>query len=567
MADVTDSQQESDTPTEVALDRSETTESPEQGVRAGRASRLGGQLVDQYRRLIRFVVNAHPAAWMVALGIILFAWTFGSLGVENHRNFGTWSYDMGIYDQGFWLVSRGESFMSVRGMFFWGHHVNLVVIFFVPFYWLGAGPAFLYVAQAVIIALGAAPIYLIARDLFGVERRGQWVGLLFAVAYLMYAPVQWITWAMFHPEALVITPFLYAWWFGVQRRWRPFWIMLLLALSTREDVALAVIMFGFVLWVMLRNAPDQRTVRRMCAGVSVLGVVWYLFSTRFMLVHFNDGEQPFYITYFYGNYGSSMPEIVTEMLRRPDRVVIDATQPDRLTFYEQLLWPLGWLPLLNPLPLLMALPQMLASVIGLSPYARMIRYQYTAVMIAPIMISAIHGGFVLWRFRTARVVLPIWLLLCSYVSNVAWSPSPFGRPETQAVWSTPHPRHDSLRRAIALIPDDASVSASYQLVPHLTHRRHVYDWPNPFTPAVWGNDNCNRLPDPTTVEWVALDLTQVGEPNRALFDAMTVEGGPFETIYRDAEVIVLRRIGTTPEVDVLPQRDSCRILAERYAAG
>ena len=134
------------------------------------------------------MATVHPAAWLVTIGVIGFAALFGSLGVQNHRNFGTWSYDMGIYDQAFWLVSRGESFMSVRGLNFWGHHLNLIVLAFVPFYWLGAGPSFLYVVQATTLALGAWPVYLIARDKF----RTEWVGLLFAFVYLMYAPVQWI---------------------------------------------------------------------------------------------------------------------------------------------------------------------------------------------------------------------------------------------------------------------------------------------------------------------------------------------------------------------------------------
>ena len=91
-------------------------------------------------------------------GALLFAVVFGRLGVQHHDNFGTWSYDMGIYDQGFWLVSRGgQSFMTVRGMDFWGHHLNLIVLAFVPFYWLGAGPSFLYVAQASVLGLGSVP--------------------------------------------------------------------------------------------------------------------------------------------------------------------------------------------------------------------------------------------------------------------------------------------------------------------------------------------------------------------------------------------------------------------------
>ena len=155
------------------------------------------------------------------------AWVvlFGRLAVQNHRNFGTWSYDMGIYDQGFWLVSQGGStFMTVRGLDFWGHHLNLIAFAFTPFYWLGAGPSFLYAAQAVALGLGAVPTYLIARDRF--ER--PWIGLLFAFVYLMYAPIQWISWAMFHPEALVISPMLFAWWFATRQRWGWFFGAVLL---------------------------------------------------------------------------------------------------------------------------------------------------------------------------------------------------------------------------------------------------------------------------------------------------------------------------------------------------
>ena len=158
----------------------------------------------------------HPAAWLTGAGALIFALVFGRLGVQHHRNFGTWSYDMGIYDQGFWLVSRGgQSFMTVRGMEFWGHHLNLIVLAYVPFYWLGAGPSFLYVAQAV--GLGAGGHSRLPDRSRPLPK--PWMGFLFAVVYLMYAPIQWISWANFHPEALVITPLLFAWWFATRRRW------------------------------------------------------------------------------------------------------------------------------------------------------------------------------------------------------------------------------------------------------------------------------------------------------------------------------------------------------------
>lgn len=517
-------------------------------------------LVARGRALSDYIGSMHPAAILVGLGVVLFSLVFGSLGVMNQRNFGTWSYDMGIYDQGFWLVSRGEQFMSVRGMNFWGHHFNVIAFAFAPAYWLGAGPEFLYIVQAIALALGAVPTYLIARD----KLNSPWMGLLFAVVYLMYAPVQWISWAMFHPEALVVAPFLFAWWFGTKERWGWFFAMVLLALSTREDVALAVVMLGFVLAIYLRRAPDYRRVLQRCGATVLLAGLWYVVATKLVLPLNNDGKEPFYITYFYGNYGDNTTEIVKTIITHPNRVVHDAVQHDRIVFYKQMSWPVGWVYLANPLGLLMALPQLLASVIGLSPYARMIRYQYTSVMIAPMIIASIHGAHTLLRLKVMRTVLPIWLLLCSFTSNVAWSPSPLGEDANYFVWSRDHPRHDSLRKALTYIPDDASVTASYQLLPHLSHRREVYDWPNPFWASVWGNDDCDYLPDPRSVEYVALDLTQVGGNNQMLFDNMRKNGGPFEVVFEDANVVVLHRTGTSTEVDVQPQAESCAILAARH---
>ena len=368
--------------------------------------------------------------WLTLAGVVVFAAIFGTLGVRHHEHYGSWSFDLGIYDQGYWLVSRGgQTFMTVRGLEFWGQHINLVALLYAPFYWLGAGPAFLYISQAIVLGLGALPVYLIARDRF----HRPWVGLAFAVAFLLYAPIQWISWANYHPEALVITPFLFAWWFAMRKRWGWFFVFVGLALATREDTAMAVFMLGIVLLVMNWRGTTALD-RRMAIGTMVLGVIWYLITTQLLIPWANDGRQPFYLEYFYGSYGGSIPEIAGNIVRHPDRVVRDGIEPDRIRFYRDLLLPWGGLPLLAPLQLLMALPQLLASVIGASPYARMIKYQYTAVMIAPIVIAAIEGAHKLWRFRIVRRVLIPYVLIWAYVTNVAWSPSPIGNE--YSVWVT-----------------------------------------------------------------------------------------------------------------------------------
>ena len=93
------------------------------------------RLRSRIRRPLERLRAARTASMCAAVLTVAWIVIFGRLAVENQRNFGTWSYDMGIYDQGFWLVSQGgSSFMTVRGLDFWAHHVNPIAFVFAPFY-------------------------------------------------------------------------------------------------------------------------------------------------------------------------------------------------------------------------------------------------------------------------------------------------------------------------------------------------------------------------------------------------------------------------------------------------
>ena len=91
------------------------------------------------------------------------------------------------------------------------------------------------------------------------------------------------------------------------------------------------------------------------------------------------------------------------------------------------------------------------------------------------------------------------------------------------------------------MPDDASVTATYSLGPHLAHREQIYDWPNPWVPAYWGNDDTYKLPDPSEIEYVVLDKRQVGEAQQELLADLVGPGGEFEVLLDEDDVVVGRR--------------------------
>ena len=71
-------------------------------------------------------------------------------------------------------------------------------------------------------------------------------------------------------------------------------------------------------------------------------------------------------------------------------------------------------------------------------------------MIAPIVIASVESAAWMWRYRFVRRFLLPWLLVCAYVTNIAWSPSPISANE--AVWGSETERHEVMREALGWCP-------------------------------------------------------------------------------------------------------------------
>ena len=207
---------------------------------------------------------------------------FGTLTYQQQSNYGTYGFDMGIYDQGIWLVSHFKNpFVTIRGLDYFGHHVNIITLLFVPAYWLGAGPHFLYAVETVWLAAGAIPIWLLARD----RLESSWTALGLSAAYLLYPSVEWINRWQFHPDALIITPLMFAYWLATRQRWGWFWAAVAIALSCKEDAGLAVFALGICLWLKHRQRAQGLVT-------AIAGAAWFLICTKLIIPFANGGGAP-----------------------------------------------------------------------------------------------------------------------------------------------------------------------------------------------------------------------------------------------------------------------------------
>jgi uncharacterized membrane protein len=471
-----------------------------------------------------------------------YVWILGGLTWAQQSNFGTFGYDMGIYDQGIWLLSRfQEPFVTIRGLNFFGHHVNLVVFFLVPFYWLGAGPHFLYLFETVFMAAGAVPLWLLARDRLATP----WGALVPAGSYLLYPSLEWINWWHFHPDALIITPLLFAWWFYRSNSWTGYFVAIGVAMSCKEDAALAVFMVGLIvtaesLWRGRGRLGSVALRLQAWVGAATIAaaICWWFVCTSVIIPWANNGIGPFYAHLFPG-LGDSLLSVARNIIVEPSLLWDLASEESRLTYYSRLLVPVAFLPLASP-AVLIAAPQLLINLISAHGYTHDFKYHYTSILIAAIFLGTVEAVASLGRKRSAiRWLLLIALAGSSIYSHVRWSPSPLGESYRSGIWAQPHDRHKAARAAIELIPSDAAVTATYYLAPHLTHRRLIYEFPNPWRVANWGvkGENPGR---PADVEYLVIDTRLTGNDSQLYSDLIATEG-PFEVIFSVSDIEVARR--------------------------
>src|ERR671931_105722 len=200
-------------------------------------------------------------------GITAYAVGFSALSVLRHRAFQTGRFDLGNMVQAVWSTAHGHPLQitGLRGdqISRLAAHFDPLLVVLAPLWFLWPSPDLLLVVQAIAVALGALPVFWLARKHLRSER----AGLGFALAYLLYPATQWLTLNEFHPVAFACPLLLYAVWYLDEGRLLRFAVFALLAATTKEEVALVVA--GLGLWYALAHGRRLEGAALVVAGAAV----------------------------------------------------------------------------------------------------------------------------------------------------------------------------------------------------------------------------------------------------------------------------------------------------------
>jgi uncharacterized membrane protein len=469
-----------------------------------------------------------------ALGLIMavFVGAFLYQTWTLHQRFGTYGYDVGIYDQGTWLLSRFEEpFSTIRGLPLFGDHASYVLIAVAPLYRLWPDPRLLLALQVVFLALPAVAVYRV-----GTRRLGNpAAGLAVAVAYLAYPGMQWAIAWQFHPEAIAAGALAMAALAADRDRTASMAAWIALALACREDVGLVVAGFGVLLALNGKRDLGRRT--------ALVGLGWFL-VVNFLLIPMATGRPvaQFEAAYRVGGRGP-----VAVLLGLPWIVLHAATTAltnDGLWYLLLVFLPFAGLPLLAPRWLLPAAGPLLLNLASAHPEQHQIRFHYLATTAPFLALAAVAGlGVVAGRRRALVAPMAVLLVLLAFATDWRYGPAVWSKDRVLPAASA----QDGARRAaLAKVDPDAPVSAQFHLVTHLGHRKLAYEFPNPFRAVNWGRTGDGHAQaEIDAVRWVVVEPGLLGQEDRALLDRLRTNG-EWRVAYDAGGVVVLERVAEPP---------------------
>ena len=216
--------------------------------------------------------------------IIAYAAFFSAYTLQQHATLNDPAGGLSSIDQAIWNTVHGRLLKQTAGTAQVPRFAGRLELILLPLslvYLVWDDVASLLILQSLALAIGALPVFNIARRTFagitgvpgsGDRRRAEWLALAFALTYLLMPALQAANMAGFHTAALAVAPLLFAFQYSGEQRWRPMWGWALLAMATREDIALLTAALGLLL-ILGEGRGDRR---KHGLGLLLASIGWYV---------------------------------------------------------------------------------------------------------------------------------------------------------------------------------------------------------------------------------------------------------------------------------------------------
>lgn len=406
-------------------------------------------------------LKSHPVFLMIVVTtIVLF-----TASSARHALFQSTAFDLAIFDQAIYLLSQNQTpFSSLMAINIWGDHAAFIFYPLALLYKIYPNVHWLFLVQAVALALGAWPSWSLARQA-GLNNSISWA---IACIYLLYPLIFNVNLFDFHPEVIALPALLAAILAARLNKILWFCAAIVLVLLCKAVLSLTVAAMG--LWLLCFDK------KRNCGLIALfLGAGWFLVATQAVIPYFNQGKEHAGI----GRYqylGNSVFEIAINLIVKPNLVLERLFSLDTFEYLALLLLPvIWWLSPRHLSSLISAVPMLAMNILSDIPAQRDLIHQYSVPILPFLLVAVISslaysnqqkGKTIFDRLPLPNYPLPRVIVIWSLIAFLALAKYGY-------FWTIYLKGLDTLpatKEAISLVETKGSVLTTAQIAPHLAHR-------------------------------------------------------------------------------------------------
>ncbi len=337
-------------------------------------------------------------------------------------------------------------------------HLSFVYYLLLPFTYIFKDPSFLNVAQAVVLASGVVPLYLICRE----KGLSQNVTLAMAIVYIFYPALSAGCFYDIH-ENCFLTPLILWLMYAVDvDSTVGIFLSAALVCAVKEDAPVYVIFICIYMFFAKKKILKPAILLAVC-------VTYFLLAIKY-LDTYGDGA----MMYRYSNFSAgdgTMRDIVKTVLANPGYVFLQCLNAEKLEFALKILLPLGFLPLISRKyhNYILLGPFMLINLMSYYPYQHSLDFQYNFGPAALLLyLTAENLSQISVKKRPLAAALCAALALLGGLCFVGHRTTYISYAEKTADTVA------AIEEVVEQVPEDASLSAATFLLPHLSDREILY---------------------------------------------------------------------------------------------
>ena len=404
--------------------------------------------------------------------------------------FATPNFDFGLFVNMFHnMKETGLPYATSERDMFLSHfavHISPIYYLLLPFYCIFPSPHTLQIGQAVIVASGVIPVWLLARH-FKLSGRMQ---ILVTCIYSLYPAATVGCFYDLHENCFLLPLLLWTFYFFEREKYLPMYLFAFGVLLVKEDAAMYLIMFA--LFVIISKKKYLHGFILAAGALLYFGFALIMLDTygtgvmvnRFDNLIFNKDD---------GLMGAVKTALVNPGFLLTQLFTTSKNNWDKIIYVFQMFLPLGFIPFVSRKPsrwLLMT--PILMNLLTYYQYQYSIGFQYS-FGVSAFLIYAMLINLPELHTPSKKVLVTIGVVAscCFYLTAAL--------PKVEYYfnrWEENREDYTIMEKALDELPADASLNVSTYLLSHVADRSEVYQ-------AKYGDLYHGDKPD---VDYVVLDI-------------------------------------------------------------